>query len=209
VGNETLPTLAQPSVDALLASIRAGETGDDSFRQLFLLYHRSVYGFFIRRGLPPEDCQELTQETFLGIHRGMGSFRLGEPFDPWLFTVAANAYRKHRRYLAAGRRQGQELPLDAPADEPGRGAPELKASGGPEEETLRRERVRLLRQAIAKLPEQMRACLVLRVHGGLKYREIAVELGRSIDTVKTHLSQARKRLTEELGDNLGWREEWS
>ncbi len=209
MNNETAPTLAEPSADSLLAAIRAGEASEDSFRQLFLLYHRSVYGFFVRRGLSPEDCQELTQETFLGIHRGIGSFQLGKPFEPWLFTVAANAYRKHRRYHAAGRRQGRELPIDAPADEPGTSAPELKASGGPEDDALRQERIRLLREAIAKLPEQMRACLVLRVHGGLKYREIAVELGRSIDTVKTHLSQARKRLTQELGESPGWREEWT
>jgi RNA polymerase sigma factor (sigma-70 family) len=65
---------------------------------------------------------------------------------------------------------------------------------------LRKERTRLLRDAIERLPEQMRKCLVLRVYHEMKYREIATVLKLSPETVKVHLFQARRRLQADLGD---------
>jgi RNA polymerase sigma-70 factor (ECF subfamily) len=57
----------------------------------------------------------------------------------------------------------------------------------------------VLREAIEKLPEQMRKCLMLRVYQEMKYREIATLLRLSPETVKVHLFQARRRLREDLG----------
>jgi RNA polymerase sigma factor (sigma-70 family) len=65
---------------------------------------------------------------------------------------------------------------------------------------LERERTVALSQAIQGLPEQMRTCFLLRYDQGRKYKEIAVLMKISIDTVKAHLFQARKRLKLELTD---------
>jgi RNA polymerase sigma-70 factor (ECF subfamily) len=73
----------------------------------------------------------------------------------------------------------------------------------PGEDLLAGERSRLLREAIGKLPEQMRKCLLLRVDQEMRYKEIAVVLRLSPETVKVHLFQARKRLREELGPYFG------
>lgn len=193
-----------PLVDSLLEERAAGRAGEESFRRLFGLYFRPVHDFFARRGFSPADCQDLTQETFLGIYRGVGSFRRGAPFDAWLFAVAANVYRKRLRHQAAGVRRGWEVPLDAAPggpEEEGEPALELAAEAeGPDGGTLARERARLLRRAVEALPPQMKACLVLRVYHDLKYREVAARLRLSIDTVKAHLFQARQRLKNELGE---------
>ena len=69
----------------------------------------------------------------------------------------------------------------------------------PGEEMLQRERALVLRQAIDRLPEQMRKCLVLRVDHEMRYKEIAMVLRLSPETVKVHLAHARRRLQEELG----------
>ena len=63
---------------------------------------------------------------------------------------------------------------------------------------LDEERWRALRAAVAELPEQMRDCLILRLYHQLSYREIAVIKKISIETVKAHLSRARKKLQEKL-----------
>lgn len=192
-----------PLVDSLLDALAAGRPVEEGFRELFGLYYRPVRDFFARRGFSPADCQDLTQETFLGIFRGMGSFRRGAPFDAWLFAIAANVYRKRLRHQATGSRRGQEVPLDATATGAADGEPGVElaaeteaADGG----TLARERSRLLRRAVEALPPQMQACLVLRVYHDLKYREVASRLALSIDTVKAHLFQARQRLKGELGE---------
>ena len=183
--------------EQILAEIQAGHAVEEGFRRLCDLYHRPLYYFFSRRGFPPQDCLDLTQETFVGIYRGIDSFRRDARFETWLFKVATNAWRKRLRRGAADKRAGQEVPIEDSEGEP----LDLPAAGTPVpgEDLLRQERSRVLREGIEKLPEQMRKCLMLRVYHDLKYREIAVLMRLSPETVKVHLFQARRRLQEELG----------
>jgi RNA polymerase sigma-70 factor, ECF subfamily len=188
------------SVSRMIERLQAGSPREEDFRRLFDLYYARVHAFFARRGFPPQDCLDLTQETFLGIYRGIGTFRRDARFETWLFKIATNAYRKRLRWGAAEKREAQEVPLEAGGDDDdGRrvepAAPEPAAG----ETLLRKERSRMLREAIEKLPEQMRKCLMLRVYQEMKYREIATLLRLSPETVKVHLFQARRRLQEELG----------
>lgn len=181
------------SVQSIIERLQAaGSPREEDFRRLFDLFYPRLIHFFARRGFPPQDCLDLTQETFLGIYRGIGSFRRDSRFETWLFSIATNAWRKRLRWGVAGKREGREVPLE-PAEDARDGAP------APGEDALRRERSRLLREAVEKLPEQMRRCLVLRVYQEMKYREIAALMRLSPETVKVHLFQARKRLREELG----------
>lgn len=191
--------MADESVQAIIQALQAGISTEDNFRRLCDLYGRRLYHFFSRRGFPREDCLDLTQETFLGIYRSIGSFRREAGFETWLFKVATNAYRKRLRRQAADKRAGQEVPLagEDEAEDPSRELPAPEPQPG--EEALRRERSRVVRQAIERLPEQMRKCLLLRLDQDLKYREIAVILRLSPETVKVHLFQARRRLQQELG----------
>jgi RNA polymerase sigma-70 factor (ECF subfamily) len=62
---------------------------------------------------------------------------------------------------------------------------------------------RQVRGAMEELPEQMRKCVMLRVYQELSYQEIAVVLRLSVETVKTHLHQARQRLRIRLADYFG------
>ena len=188
------------SVQGIIERLQAGGSREEDFRRLFDLYYGRVHCFFARRGFPPQDCLDLTQETFLGIYRGIGTFRRDARFETWLFKIATNAYRKRLRSGAAEKREGQEVPLEVDGSAEG-GAPNEPAATEPAagETLLRKERAQLLRGAIEKLPEQMRRCLMLRVYQEMKYREIATLLRLSPETVKVHLFQARRRLQEELG----------
>jgi RNA polymerase sigma-70 factor, ECF subfamily len=189
------------SVQKIIEELQAGISVEENFRLLCDLYHRPLYHFFSKRGFSPQDCLDLTQETFLGIYRGIGSFRQDARFETWLFKVATNAFRKRLRWGTADKRTGQEVSLEAETDDD-RGLEERVPSPGPVpgEGALQKERARLLRDAIEGLPEQMRKCLILRVYHELKYREIGTVLRLSPETVKVHLFQARKRLQTELGD---------
>jgi RNA polymerase sigma-70 factor, ECF subfamily len=184
----------------IVEELQAGISVEENFRLLCETWHRPLYHFFAKRGFPSQDCLDLTQETFLGIYRGIGSFRRDARFETWLFTVATNAFRKRLRAGAADKRSGQEVSLEGGEDD--RGLEDRVAADGPApgEAMLQQERTRLLRAAIERLPEQMRKCLVLRVYHEMKYREIATVLKLSPETVKVHLFQARRRLQAELGD---------
>lgn len=201
------PTTLQPTEPGdLVEAFRTGAHPEESFRRLFDLYYPKVFHFFAKRGFPPEDCLDLTQETFLGIYRGIGSFRGEARFESWLFSVAANIYRKKLRWGAADKRKGREVSLDVPgetdpvmAESAGARSP---ASTRPEGRLLAKERLQRLRAAVEELPDQMRKCLILRVYHDLKYREIAAVMRLSTETVKAHLFQARQRVQERLGHDF-------
>jgi RNA polymerase sigma-70 factor (ECF subfamily) len=184
-----------------VAEIRAGVRVEEGFRQLIGLFLRPLQAFFSRRGFAPEDCADLTQETLLGIYRGIASFRDDSGFETWVFAIAANALRKRLRGRATAKRQAEETSLDAGAEGETREIAIPATDPAPEEAALRRERTARLRAAIAELPEQMRACVVLRVDRELAVQEIAVILGRSPETVKAHLFQARRKLRLALADD--------
>jgi RNA polymerase sigma-70 factor (ECF subfamily) len=189
------------AVERILAELQAGAAVEENFRRLCALYTRPLYHFFARRGLPHQDCLDLTQETFLGIYRGIGSFRGEARFETWLFKVATNAWRKGLRREGAAKRAGEEVALGEDEERGAGGAVEPAAAAPPPGEgLLREERARLVRAAVERLPEQMRRCLVLRLYHEMTYREIALVLRLSPETVKAHLFQARRRLQDALGD---------
>jgi RNA polymerase sigma-70 factor (ECF subfamily) len=109
---ESFPTDRAQIVLEILDELRAGASDDAAFRRLVEIYYRPVYHFFARRGLSPDECLDLTQETFLGIYTGVRSFRQEAGFDTWLWKIATNAYLKRRRRGATAKRAGLEIPLE-------------------------------------------------------------------------------------------------
>lgn len=196
------------TLQKILDELRAGVRKEENYRLLFMRYYGAISHFFAKRGFPPEDCLDLTQETFLGILQGVDSFRGDAPFEAWLFNIAANVYRKRLRWQAATKRDGREVALDRAEEITTEGYDDrhrasLSHSSSPHEEVLSKERSRSLNAAVATLPRKMRNCLILRLYYDLKYKEIAQILRVSIETVKVHLHQARKRLRKQLGDGFG------
>jgi RNA polymerase sigma-70 factor, ECF subfamily len=176
---------------------------EENFRKIFHYYSRIIYKFFAKRGFNEAECEDLVQETFLRVHRNLDSFRGDAQFGTWLFQVSANVYKNELRSRTAQKRDAQEVSLED--SEPyGSGMSGARISlelegEGPLEDMLTDERSEVLRRAMADLPTQMRRCVELRVNQDLKYREIAVLMGVSIDTVKAHLFQARQLLKARLG----------
>jgi RNA polymerase sigma-70 factor (ECF subfamily) len=190
------------SEEQVLEAVRRFQTGDErereaAFRLLFEHYRGPVTRFFTRRGVPPEEARDLTQEAFLGIYRGLEGWRPEARFGTWVFRIATTTYLKRQRHRGAGKRAGAEVDESAVA-----GTAALASPGRQLDRLLDDERRRELYDAMAALPDQMRRCLALRVHQDLKYREIASVMRLSIDTVKAHLFQARQRLGDRLGDEL-------
>ena len=137
----------------------------------------------------------------------MGGFRGEARFETWLYRVATNSFRKSLRYGAAQMRNGQEVSLDGPDDAPrveaeavNEGLAGVEARIDPLQRLLDHERRHALAAAVRELPEQMQRCVQLRIYQGLPYKEVAAVMRVSIETVKAHLFQARKRLKDELSE---------
>ena len=181
-------------VDRAIRRFQEGSGRDDAFRLLYETYFHAIQRFFARKGLTPDDCLDLTQETFVGIYKGLDGYEDRQRFAAWLYRVATTTYLKWRRSAATAKRAAVEVSRDAMenpeaiAAEPGRQLDAL----------LDDERRGALVAAVAELPEQMRQCLTLRLYHQLAYQEIAVVMKLSVETVKAHLFRARKKLQEKL-----------
>jgi len=183
--------------DRIEKAVRQFQTGRDrpaAFRVLYETYFRAIERFFARKGLPREDCLDLTQETFLGIYKGLDGYEDRQRFSAWLYRVAMTTYLKRRRTAATAKRAAVEVSRDA-MEQP---ETTLAVPGRQLDSLLDEERWRALRSAVAELPEQMRDCLTLRLYHQLSYQEIATLKRISIETVKAHLFRARKKLQERL-----------
>lgn len=196
--------MERSSDKASRATWQIGDREED-FQSLFTRYFRPLFRFFTSRGLSHDESLDLIQETYLRVYRGISEFRGDASFETWLFQIAINLWRKELRRRMAAKRKGTETPLDASIGaENLTPVSEVIASRQPAsiEDMLARERIRLLQEALAELPPQMRRCVTLHVGQGLKYREIATAMGISIDTVKSQISQAKNRLRERLAEHF-------
>jgi RNA polymerase sigma-70 factor (ECF subfamily) len=176
---------------------------EESFHQIFRQYYRLVRSFFAKRVRSEEEIEDLVQETFFRVHRNLANFRGDSKFETWLFQVSTNVYKNAVRSQTTQKRDAPEVSWDdvatGSAGDDAAAAAEVR-DNDPLDELLQDERSRLLHHAMQELPPQMRRCVELRVGQDMKYREIAVLMDVSIDTVKAHLFQARQLLKKKLGD---------
>ncbi|HKV07182.1 MAG TPA: sigma-70 family RNA polymerase sigma factor [Thermoanaerobaculia bacterium] len=189
-----------PPAEPLFERLREGTDREEGFRLLFHRFHRPLFRFFEHRGFSTEECQDLIQETFLRVYKGLDGFRGEARWEHWLFRIAANTASKAVRHRGAAKRASLSVPLEGEDVAESPHAP--AATPAPLQRLLGREMKERLSQAIDGLPAQMRRCVRLRIVQDLDVAEIAEILQISPSTVKVQLFKARKRLQTELGDSF-------
>ncbi len=183
--------MPEDPIEVLIERFQAGIDQEESFRRIYSLYFPRIDRFFQRKGFSPEESRDLAQETFFRITRTLDSFRRESRFEAWLFSVAWHVCINEVRSRRTKKRAGLEQSLDFEV---------FGSQPQPLEEAINKERLQALRAAFQGFPDQMRRCCKLRYEDGLKYREIATVMQISLEMVKAYLHQARKRLTEKLGE---------
>jgi RNA polymerase sigma factor (sigma-70 family) len=168
--------------------------GDDvAFRQLFALLAPKLRAFFLRSFVDPALAEDLTQTTFLKLHRARASYCIDRPLKPWLFTIAASVRRDElRRRYRLPPHVGEIEIEQAESPESSDQAP---FAGGDEIEAVR--------AAIERLPESQRAVLHLHLHEELTFEEIAQVLVTTPGAARVRASRAYERLRKELRRFLG------
>ena len=167
----------------LVAACRRGE-----HRAMELLYHRykrRVFGL-VTRIAGPSDAEEVAQEVFVRVYRGLARFRGDSALGTWIYRLSVNAALSHvsRR---PRRMESDEALLHVAAPRAPERDPRL---------ALR------LESCLARLPPGYRAVLVLHDVEGLSHEECAAILGCRVGTSKSQLHKARARMRELLGPEL-------
>ncbi len=164
--------------------------------ELFDEYFERIYTYVRRMVVDEHTAEDLTQDIFLNIHRGLDGFDVRRELEPWIFSIVRNKIRDHWRSARhhASRR-------DASIDEDELG-PRLSDDGeGPSEPLERREAASIVHDAIEKLPEGMRRTVELRLFEGLPFSAVGRALGRNTDAVRKRYSRAVALLREALGSS--------
>jgi len=139
--------------------------------------------------------EDLAQETFLRVFKALPYFDARAKLSTWIYTIAHRVAIDHLR--TAGR--WREEPLDADGDDVRSSATEPVDSGlDPEAALSRDEAARLVRAALAELPDKYRVPLVYASIDGIDYPTIAAMLNVPIGTVKTLIFRAKRLLRERL-----------
>jgi RNA polymerase sigma-70 factor, ECF subfamily len=176
---------AMPSDEQLARGVQAGRASDLAL--LVERHHSPLLGFLYRlTGGDRPLAEDLAQETFLRLLRGIHQFQPARPFKPWLYAIAVNVGRDH--YKSADARHTDSLTEDYDAPDP----------LTPVEAALAAEAWQQVAAAVSALPLHQREVVVLRYADDLPLNEIAAILSLPVGTVKSRLSLALGRLRAQL-----------
>ena len=167
-------------------------SGDPAaFKRLFELLAPKLRAFFLRSFPDAVIADDLTQATFLKLHRARASYRADRPLKPWLFTIAAGVRRDELRRRYRLPEQLDEAALEQA--EVGMGAAPPAAAPGAVSDHLDE-----VRAALARLPESQRVVVHLHRYEELTFEQIAEVLSTTPGAVRVRASRAYERLRQEL-----------
>jgi RNA polymerase sigma-70 factor, ECF subfamily len=163
---------------------------EEAFRELVERYKDLVFGVLSRSTSDSSRVEDLAQEVFLRIHRGLPYFRGEARLSTWIFRIVVNLISE----AAVRRRKAREVSIvdRLPAHQPrshDRAISDLEL----------RDR---LEKALARLPPQYRVLIAGHYLEGVKYEDLAEALDIPVGTVKTHLHRAKKQLRDLLETDL-------
>jgi RNA polymerase sigma-70 factor (ECF subfamily) len=182
------PEAGQPNGDEA-DLIRAAQAGDrPAFAVLVERYWDRLHRWLCRLTRDGSAAEDIAQETFLKAFAAVGTFRAGSNFRAWLFRIAHNNFVNQRRAV----RHNRHPLVPEVAEDP----------RGPVGEALSREALRLIAEAVARLPGDFRGALNLRVDEGLSFREIADVMGITEETARWRVFKARQKLMAVLTPDL-------
>ena len=138
-----------------------------------------------------EEAEDLTQDIFVKIFKSLATFDRRANFQTWLISVSRNLCIDHYRSVRQERRT-----IDRRADPTA--LPVISPDPGPVAALEQRDRVALLRQALAGLPESLRTAVLMRDIQEFSYQEIAERLRLPEGTVKSRINRGRIELAKQL-----------
>jgi RNA polymerase sigma-70 factor (ECF subfamily) len=168
---------------ALVQACRRGE--DWAMEALYHRYKRRVFGV-VTRIAGPADAEEVAQEVFVRIFRGLAKFRGDSQLSTWIYRLSVNAALTYVTRRPKDRGGEEKLETMAAPSRPRRD-PQLAAR---------------LESALQELPTGYRTVLVLHDVEGLSHEECAAIMGCRVGTSKSQLHKARAKMRELLGPEV-------
>jgi RNA polymerase sigma-70 factor (ECF subfamily) len=191
-----------PSDGQLVLKCLAGDRG--TFDLLISRYQRQAVAVSYRLLGNLQDALEVTQDAFLKAFSSLGTLQKPEAFGGWLMRIVSNLSLNYRR----SRKLRSQLPLDdllgpTDAQQTDQGGSEWTAKNEDPEHRLESEEMgNRLKSALSQLPEKQRLAIIMFTIEEMPQKQVAEALGCSVEAVKWHVFQGRKRLKELMKEYL-------
>jgi RNA polymerase sigma-70 factor (ECF subfamily) len=176
-----------------------------AFNELVEAYSPRVYRLVARMLGRREDAEDMAQEVFVQVFKGIGQFRGESKLGTWIYRVAINLCKNRSKYLSR-RQDDKQDALDAVADR----QPLHEAKGVTSGQVNRPDHMvegmqieAIMRKCIAELDPDFREALILRDVENLSYEEIIDITGVAEGTVKSRIHRARALLKQRVAQALG------
>jgi len=183
-----LPTSPEP-VEALIQQCLRGDqlAWDRIVRQYWRKVFNVAYKFVGRH----DEAEDLAQDIFLKVFKSLDTFDRRANFQTWLISISRNLCIDHYRSV---RKERETIDRDVDANELMPVSHEI----GPVAALEQRDRVTLLREALAGLQETLRTAVIMRDIKEMSYQEIADALRLPEGTVKSRINRGRTELAKQI-----------
>jgi len=187
-----MPVDQPASPDALETLIQRCLRGDQAaWEQIVKQHWRKVFNVAYKFVGKHDEAEDLTQDIFLKIFKSLDTFDRRANFQTWLISISRNLCIDHYRSV---RKERETIDRDVDANQ----LTPAAVDAGPIAALEQRDRVTLLRQALAALPETLRTAVVMRDIQELSYQEIAERLKLPEGTVKSRINRGRTELARQV-----------
>jgi RNA polymerase sigma-70 factor (ECF subfamily) len=166
-------------MDDLIQGLKSGQSA--SFDRLVREYGDRLYRFCLRI-VGPTEAEDVVQETFIRVHRSIGSYQPTGRFESWLFTIA-----NHLALDSVRRRSSVSMESEEPVD-----------FHEPTDDLDHQEVQHALVQAVDRLPVDQKQVFLLREEAGLSFREIAELLHCPLNTALGRMHYAMENLRKTM-----------
>jgi RNA polymerase sigma-70 factor (ECF subfamily) len=180
------------SPDLIESLIKRCLNGDQlAWEQIVRTYWRKVFNVAYKFVGKHDEAEDLTQDIFLKIFKSLSTFDRRANFQTWLISISRNLCIDHYRSV---RKERETIDRDVDANELAPASHEP----GPIAVLEQRDRVLLLKQALAELPDTLRTAVLMRDIQELSYQEIADQLRLPEGTVKSRINRGRTELARQI-----------
>ena len=178
--------------DYRLVKLAIDDGDQKAYAELMGNYRDSLYFMLLKMTNNPHDAEDLTIEAFGKAFKKLHQYTPDYAFSTWLFKIASNNcidfIRKKKKYTFSidqnyDDEEGTEMASRIPSQ-----------TLNPEEEIVRKQKIKLMREVVEKLKPHYRTLIELRYFKEYSYDEIAEELNLPLGTVKAQLFRAREFL---------------
>ena len=178
--------------------MRLKERDETAFKEAFELYKDMVYSLAVKLLRDKSEAYDVTQDVFLTLYRQILRFRGESSLKTWLYRVTLNqAANRNRWWRRRFRSRFETVSITTGLDDQASMEP-VSLEPSLDRQLLSKEARRAIEDALAALPFDQRAAVILRDVQHLTYEEIAETIGVSMGTVKSRISRGRERLRRVL-----------